>query len=319
MPTTVTPGSRSSTARASRPRACGDVGDDDRRRAEAGQRPGGEDGGRAGRGGGRRRSRGRRRARPAARRTARPAPTGASRSPPGRSPSASAAAPCPGDGAAGDVPPVIGRSRRPTAGSCRASGPAWRARAAAVTSASSNGSTAPPTYCPVSCPLPATSTTSPFPARPAARSIAAARSGSMITRARSPCGTPSTPCSISPRIASGSSERGLSLVKIGHVGQPGGGRAHQRALAPVPVAAAAEHHDQFAAGHLAQRGQHGLDRAGLVRVVDERVRPQAAAGMRDPLQAGRARRGRRRRRPPRRPGPRPPRPAPRSRPGRWPR
>ena len=54
-----------------------------------------------------------------------------------------------------------------------------------------------------------------------------------------------------------------------HVGQPGGGGAHQRPLAAVPVAAAAEHHDQFPAGHRAKRAEHRLDRAGLVRVVHE--------------------------------------------------
>ena len=57
-------------------------------------------------------------------------------------------------------------------------------------------------------------TTSPLPAIATARPIAAARSGSMITRARSCSGTVSTPASISASIASGSSERGLSLVRI---------------------------------------------------------------------------------------------------------
>ena len=83
-----------------------------------------------------------------------------------------------------------------------------------MTCRSSNGSTAPATYCPVSWPLPATTITSPAAASQTACPIAAARSGSMMTRARSSCGTLSTPSSIAARIASGSSERGLSLVRM---------------------------------------------------------------------------------------------------------
>ena len=79
---------------------------------------------------------------------------------------------------------------------------------------SSNGSTEPATYWPVSWPLPATTTTSPGEASATACAMAAARSGSMITRARSACGTLSTPSSIAASIASGSSERGLSLVRM---------------------------------------------------------------------------------------------------------
>src|SRR5262249_34442570 len=74
------------------------------------------------------------------------------------------------------------------------------ARAAAVTWRSSNGSTAPPTYWPVSWPLPATTITSPGAASATACPMAAARSGSMITRARSATGTPSTPSSIAARM-----------------------------------------------------------------------------------------------------------------------
>ena len=83
-----------------------------------------------------------------------------------------------------------------------------------MTFLSSNGSTEPATYCPVSCPLPATTMTSPPADSATACAIAAARSGSMITLARSSCGTLSTPSSIAARIASGSSERGLSLVRM---------------------------------------------------------------------------------------------------------
>ena len=53
MPTTVAPGSRPRTARASSAEGEGDVGDDDDRRAGLGQRPGGEDGGRPAQRGGR--------------------------------------------------------------------------------------------------------------------------------------------------------------------------------------------------------------------------------------------------------------------------
>ena len=103
-----------------------------------------------------------------------------------------------------------------------------------------------------------------------------------------------------------------------HVREPGRGGAHQRALAAVAVAAAAEHHDQFPARHRAKRAEHRLDRARLVRVVDERVRP----GHREtplPAAGGRARRGRRPRLRPRPPGRCPPRQAPRWPPARWPR
>ena len=71
------------------------------------------------------------------------------------------------------------------------------------------------TYWPVSWPLPATTMTSPGDGqrRPPARSRRPGRAP-RSTRARSPCGTLSTPSSIAARIASGSSDRGLSLVRI---------------------------------------------------------------------------------------------------------
>ena len=58
------------------------------------------------------------------------------------------------------------------------------------------------------------STTSPLPAVAIACSMAAARSGWMITSARLAMSTSTAPSSIWARMASGSSERGLSLVKI---------------------------------------------------------------------------------------------------------
>ena len=55
----------------------------------------------------------------------------------------------------------------------------------------------------------------------------------------------------------------------GHVGQGRGRGAHHRALGPVPVATTAEHDDQVPLSDGPQRPQHRLDRARLVRVVDE--------------------------------------------------
>ena len=52
------------------------------------------------------------------------------------------------------------------------------------------------------------------------------------------------------------------------IGEPRGDLAHQRALAAVAIAAAAEDDDEPAAGMGAKRGQHRLQRVGLVGVVD---------------------------------------------------
>ena len=60
------------------------------------------------------------------------------------------------------------------------------------------------------------------------------------------------------------------MVTIATVGEPRGDRAHQRPLAAVAVAAAAEHADARrprVSG--ARRAQHVLERVGRVRVVDE--------------------------------------------------
>ena len=70
----------------------------------------------------------------------------------------------------------------------------------------------------------------------------------------------------------------------GHVGEARRRGAHQRALGPVPVTAAAEHDDQAALGDRAQRAQHGLDRAGLVRVVDEHGQVGRGTAGVDPFQ-----------------------------------
>src|SRR5262245_13308234 len=79
-----------------------------------------------------------------------------------------------------------------------------------ATSRSSNGTFRPFSYSwPCSCPLPAITTMSPWPARPSAIAIAARRSCSTTTSAGA---SSSIPVSICSMIAAGSSERGLSEV-----------------------------------------------------------------------------------------------------------
>ena len=53
------------------------------------------------------------------------------------------------------------------------------------------------------------------------------------------------------------------------VGEPRGDLAHHRPLAGIAVAAAAEHHDEPAAAMRAERREHGLERVGRVRVIDD--------------------------------------------------
>jgi repressor LexA len=71
----------------------------------------------------------------------------------------------------------------------------------------------------------------------------------------------------------------------------GGERAHHRALAPVAVAAAAEHRDQMAAGVAAQGGEHGFQRVGpdgveeLVDVVAREAGLGLAAQLQEAPQA----------------------------------
>ena len=61
----------------------------------------------------------------------------------------------------------------------------------------------------------------------------------------------------------GSSLRGLSSVSDDRVGELLGDRAHQRALAGVAVAAAAEHAEQAAARVRARRIEHLGERVGV--------------------------------------------------------
>ena len=75
---------------------------------------------------------------------------------------------------------------------------------------------------------------------------------------------------ISRMIASGSSERGLSLVTIATSASSDGDPAHERALAAVAVAAAAEDAEHARRGAMLARGaQDVLQRVGRVRVVDD--------------------------------------------------
>ena len=74
------------------------------------------------------------------------------------------------------------------------------------------------------------------------------------------------------------------------VGEARGDLAHHRPLAAIAIAAAAEHHDQLAAGEGPQGRQHGLERLGLVGVVDIDRRRPSGDGRR--AAGGRARRSR---------------------------
>ena len=231
-PITVSPGSRSTTARASRPSAASGssttiVGHARRPGCRAPpphrRRPR------------RRRSRARRPARRRRRRRAPPGPTLRE---------SNSTGPVTGRRRVGVDQPAADRPRRSRPGSAgspvtppgRRSG---RVSAAASSIRSSNGSTSPATSWPRSWPLPSTATTSPGPASRTASSIAARRPGH-LDDLRGAAGPRRPRRSTAARIAAGSSVRGLSSVTTHHVGAPGGGRAHQRPLAAVPVAAGAD-------------------------------------------------------------------------------
>ena len=70
-------------------------------------------------------------------------------------------------------------------------------------------------------------------------------------------------------IASGSSLRGLSEVTIAMSASSRRDRAHQRALRPVPVAAAAEDAEDAALAERAPSREDGGERLRRVRVVDQ--------------------------------------------------
>ena len=134
------------------------------------------------------------------------------------------------------------------------------------TTRSSKGTTTPADSCPCSCPLPATTSTSPGRARLTAASMARARSGSTSTR--EPAGI--SRC-IASRISAGSSDRGLSLVKIARSAPQRRGLPHQRSLVAVAISPAAQHdkHSRAAIRQRSRVSQHGGHRTGRVRVVDE--------------------------------------------------
>ena len=171
----------------------------------------------------------------------------------------------------------------------RASPPARSSRA---TTRSSNGWSTAPITCAVSCPLPATRTTSPLRALRRASAIAARRSASATTR-----------------FPAGDARKDLVDDRIGVfgarvvgrdddvVGELGRDPSHDGALGPVAVAAAPEDDDDAPAAGLrerADRPQHALERRRLVRVVDEHRQPAVVL---DALEAaghdgdGRERRG----------------------------
>ena len=77
--------------------------------------------------------------------------------------------------------------------------------------------------------------------------------------------------------SAGFSLRGLSSVTMTRSAVSRRDRAHQRALALVAVAAAAEHHDKLALHVGPQRLKRLVERVGLVRVVDEDRRAVALA------------------------------------------
>src|SRR5690606_28570072 len=86
--------------------------------------------------------------------------------------------------------------------------------AASSSSRSEKGCTTPPTSWPLSCPLPATRTTSPGPASATAAAMAALRSPISRISPASAGLTARAPCSMAALMAAGSSLRGLSSVTI---------------------------------------------------------------------------------------------------------
>ena len=142
---------------------------------------------------------------------------------------------------------------------------ASRRNAAPASSRSEKGTVRSARIWPCSCPFPAITTTSPSPASATAWPIAARRSGSAWTSA-GPARVPAEDL-----VDDGKGILGARVVgRDDHtVGQPRRDLSHERALAAVPVAPAAEHASEPPAADLARRGQHALERVGCVRVVDQ--------------------------------------------------
>ena len=137
--------------------------------------------------------------------------------------------------------------------------------------------------------------------RPPARRRAAARSAPRRwPRARSPISrAPGQPASTAARIVAGSSR---ARIVVGHdhdVGVARSGRAHQRALAAVAVAAGAEHHVQPPGGVRAQRASAAAPAHPACGRNPHRPRRRSAAAPRSSIRprtpvsaaAGPARRG----------------------------
>ena len=131
--------------------------------------------------------------------------------------------------------------------------------------------------------------------RRAPSSIAARRSSSISSRRARPTAT-------SAAIAAGSSERGLSEVRIARSASSADDPPHQRPLAAVAVAAGAEDDREPAVAEPAGGADHVLERVGSVGIVDDHReglacvdRLEAAGHARRPTRsrAG-SRRGRRR-------------------------
>ena len=154
------------------------------------------------------------------------------------------------------------------------------ARAARTSSRSSNGCTTPAISWPVSCPLPAMTTTSPVLADAIACLIAVRRSPISTTSAagRGLVDPGEHRCP----------DRGGVLgagVVVGdheHVGQARADLPHQRPLARVAVAPGADDQHQPTLGERSQRRQRRLDGVGLVRVVDDRQEVLAGVDLLEP-------------------------------------
>ena len=159
-----------------------------------------------------------------------------------------------------------------------------------TTSASSKGCVTPPIVCPLSCPLPATASTSPGRRSDTARAMAPARS---------PASTPpGQPASTAARIAAGSSLRGLSSVTQARSARraqaaPISGRLPGSRSPPAPNSTCSR-----APGRdvRAERGQQALQRVrrvGVVHVHGGAVR-QPRRELHPPAHAGEARQQRQR-------------------------
>ena len=140
-----------------------------------------------------------------------------------------------------------------------------RPASSAATLRSSKGISRAPMTCVVSWPLPAMTTTVPGLASSIAWRIASRRSA-IFRYFVAPDAV--RPASTSRRIASGSSERGLSEVAMAMSASRPGDLAHRRALAAVAVAAAPEHEEDLPVRQLA----HGLRAAARARRACARSR-----------------------------------------------